>query len=63
MQAIKKVQHEIFIDPSYRVFDADGLFDLSNPVLNRDNQLLPFHRLREHFSSKGIAVHISYLLK
>lgn len=47
----------IFIDPSYRVFDSDGLFDLTNPVLNRDGQLLPFHRLREYMASEGISVH------
>ena len=55
---------KIYIDPSYRVFDSDGLFDLSNPVLNRDGQLLPFHRLREHLTSKGINVHTAdYLFK
>lgn len=54
----------IFIDPSYRVFDEDGLFDLSNAVLNRDGQLLPFHRLREHLAGKDIAVHTAdYLFK
>lgn len=54
----------IFIDPSYRVFDADGLFDLSNPVLNRDGQLFPFHRMREHLAGKDISVHTAdYLFK
>lgn len=52
----------IFIDPSYRVFDSDGLFDLSNPVLNRDGQLLPFHRMREHLAGKGVAVHTADFL-
>ena len=46
----------IFIDPSYGVFDSDRLFDLTNPILNRDDQLLPFHRLREYFKVKGILV-------
>lgn len=55
---------QIYIDPSYRVFDSDGLFDLANPVLNRDAQLLPFHRLREHMASRGISVHTAdYLFK
>ncbi|MDD4962493.1 MAG: glycosyltransferase family 10 [Gallionella sp.] len=54
----------IYIDPSYRMFDADGLFDLSNPVLNRDGQLLPFHRLREQMTHQGISVHTAdYLFK
>jgi hypothetical protein len=47
----------LYIDPSYRVFDADKLFDLSDPVLNRDDQLLPFNRLRENMASKGNTVH------
>ena len=55
---------KIFIDPSYRVFDSDGLFDLSNPVLNRDDQLLPFHRLREHMTSRDVSVKTAnYLFK
>jgi hypothetical protein len=54
----------IFIDPSYKVFQRDALFDLSNTVLNRDDQLLPFHRFREHMSSIGIGVHTAdYLFK
>jgi hypothetical protein len=54
----------IFIDPSYRVFDSDGLFDLTNPVLNRDGQLLPFHRMREYMASQGFSVHTAdYLFK
>ena len=43
----------IFIDPSYGVFNQNKLFDLSDPVLNRDEQLLPFHRLRESILSRG----------
>lgn len=46
----------VFIDPSYRVFNSDGLFDLGNPVLNRDGQLLPFNRLRDYFMQKGVGV-------
>jgi len=54
----------IFIDPSYKAFECDGLFDLSNSVLNRDGQLLPFYRLREHMASIGIEVHTAdYLFK
>jgi hypothetical protein len=47
----------IFIDPSYPVFNSDGLFNLTDPVLNRDNQLLPFHRLRESLISHGKIIH------
>jgi len=57
-------ERNIFIDPSYRVFEADGLFDLANPVLNRDGQLLPFLRLREYMASKSIGVHTAdYLFR
>ncbi len=54
----------IFIDPSYSAFNADGLFNLADPVLNRDDQLLPFHRLREHLIGQGKNVHTAdYLLQ
>jgi len=54
----------IYIDPSYRVFDANGLFDLTNAGLNRDDQLLPFHRLRESLAREGISVQTAdYLFK
>jgi hypothetical protein len=54
----------IFIDPSYSVFNSDGLFNLADPVLNRDNQLLPFHRLREQLISQGKRVHTAdYLFR
>lgn len=54
----------IFIDPPYQDYYSDGLFDLTNNALNRDDQLLPFHRLREYMASKGSSVHTAdYLLK
>ena len=60
----EEVRSRLFIDPSYSVFDTDRLFDLTNPVLNRDGQLLPFYRLRDHLSYKGLSVHTAdYLLK
>lgn len=55
---------KIFIDPSYHVFEANKLFDLDNPVLNRDGQLLPFYRLRESFELDGDYVQTAdYLFK
>ncbi|NDP39364.1 MAG: hypothetical protein GZ093_11530 [Rhodoferax sp.] len=50
-------KRSIFIDPSYVHFNSDGIFNLEDPVLNRDDQLLPFHRLREKLVSKGQRVH------
>jgi alpha(1,3/1,4) fucosyltransferase len=52
----------IFIDPSYPVFNQDKLFDLSDSLLNRDDQLLPFHRLREHLQSRGKSLHTADFL-
>ncbi len=43
----------IFIDPSYSEFNNDGLFNLDDPVLNRDGQLLPFQRLRANLVAQG----------
>jgi hypothetical protein len=60
---MNRLSDSIFIDPSYPVFNQDKLFDLSDPVLNRDDQLLPFHRLREDLRARGKAVHTAdYLL-
>jgi hypothetical protein len=47
----------IFIDPSYAVFNADKLFSLEDPILNRDNQLLPFYRTSKHVSKSGGVIH------
>lgn len=46
----------IFIDPSYKVFNQDGLFNLADRVLNRDGQLEAFHRLRQLKAAQGIKV-------
>ncbi|MDR3409559.1 MAG: glycosyltransferase family 10 [Formivibrio sp.] len=55
---------EIFIDPSYRVFDSNGLFDLDNPILNRDGQLLPYDRFRKCMANKDVGVSTAdYLFK
>jgi hypothetical protein len=59
---MNRISDSIFIDPSYPVFNQDKLFDLSDPVLNRDDQLLPFHRLREDLRARGKAVHTADFL-
>jgi hypothetical protein len=46
----------IYIDPSYDVFYRDQLFNLDDPILNRDGQLEPFHRLRSLKAEQGIPV-------
>ena len=52
----------IYIDPSYAEFARDGLFNLDDPVLNRDGQLLPFHRLRANLVAQGHRVHTADFL-
>ncbi|OGQ55114.1 MAG: hypothetical protein A3J24_06525 [Deltaproteobacteria bacterium RIFCSPLOWO2_02_FULL_53_8] len=55
-------QHAIVIDPSYEVFNKNKLFDLTDPVLNRDGQLMPFHRLHSGLAEQGIAINTADLL-
>ena len=50
-------QVAVVIDPTYPQFYQDGLFDLSNPVLNRDGQLIPLSRLRDRLQQRGMMVH------
>ena len=58
------MKNKIFIDPPYHVYYSNRLFDLTNTQLNRDGQLLPFHRLRENFASIGIEMYTAdHLLK
>lgn len=47
---------EIFIDPSYAVFNQDKLFSLEDPILNRDNQLMPFYRASKKVVESGGAM-------
>jgi hypothetical protein len=56
MTILKMSTRNIFIDPSYTSFYLDKLFDLSDPVLNRDNQLLPTARLRDAAKKRGYSV-------
>jgi len=60
----KSRKQRIFIDPPYSVYYQDRLFDLSDPALNRDDQLLSFHRFRVEMMSQGKQVHTAdYLLQ
>ncbi|MBF9040346.1 hypothetical protein LSUCC0387_05500 [Rhodobacterales bacterium LSUCC0387] len=52
----------IYIDPSYPAFNNDKLFDLNDVVLNRDDQLMPFHRLRMALRERGQSIHTADLL-
>jgi len=57
------IKQAVFIDPSYPDFLKDGLFKSDDPFLNRDNQLLPFIRLKHVLEARGIAVHTADRLK
>jgi hypothetical protein len=47
----------LFIDPVSRHFERDGLFDVDDPRLNRDNAVVPYAYLREWFTQRGVRVH------
>jgi len=54
----------IYVDPSYKVFYEDKLFDATDPVLNRDDTLAPFIRLRAALEQQSISLHTAdYLLQ
>ncbi|QHJ00160.1 hypothetical protein GT347_20570 [Xylophilus rhododendri] len=46
----------IYIDPSYPSFLDGQLFNAQNSVLNRDDQLLPFIRVKEMLESRNVRV-------
>src|SRR5574340_1626647 len=53
----------IFIDPSSKAYYRDKLFDLSDPVLNRDDTLAPFGRVRSYLDEHNTDIHTAdYLL-
>ncbi len=51
-----QVRH-IFLDPPSKAYYEDKLFDHSNPVLNRDDTLAPFIRLRDALASSNVEMH------
>ena len=46
----------IYIDPAYSAYQGNKLFDETDPILNRDNSLAPFIRLRSILSQQGVHV-------
>lgn len=57
-------RYSIFLDPSYDVFHENNIFNLKDKYYNRDNQLLPFYRIKEFFNSLNVQVNTAdYLLK
>lgn len=54
--------HSVVIDPSSTHYLQNKLFDLSDSTLNRDDSLLPLHRLSVQLHAEGIAVNTVDLL-
>ncbi|WP_374334978.1 glycosyltransferase family 10 domain-containing protein [Leeia sp.] len=52
----------IYIDPAYRAYYKDRLFDEHDPVLNRDDTLVPFIRMQAALSAQGVTVHTADFL-
>ena len=53
----------IYIDPSYSDYNEDRLFDSGNRLLNRDDTLAPFIRMRDALTSQGAIVHTADFLE
>lgn len=47
----------IYVDPSYKAYYEDRLFDHTDSALNRDDTLAPFIRLRGALEQQGVALH------
>lgn len=52
-----KNSRNVYIDPSSTVYYEDRLFDQADAVLNRDDTLAPFIRLRESLALQGVSLH------
>ncbi|MBT8558149.1 hypothetical protein G6712_04080 [Polynucleobacter paneuropaeus] len=52
----------IYIDPPSPAYYEDRLFDVSDKVLNRDDALIPFFKLRTVQKLKGVEVHTADFL-
>lgn len=49
----------IYFHPAYDAFNNNKLFELSDPILNRDGQLMPYARLKKHLNDKGLELQTS----
>lgn len=54
---MSQINKLVLIDPSSPAYYKDGLFDVSNSVLNRDDTLSPFFRLKSALECDGASVH------
>jgi hypothetical protein len=61
MEMISNIR-SVVIDPSSGHYLDNKLFDLADPVLNRDGSLLPFHRVYSSLKDRGVLVNTADLL-
>lgn len=61
MMGVEK--NQVFIDPPSPTYYEDRLFDAASPILNRDDTLAPFVRLRAAFAQQGVVLHTADYLK
>lgn len=54
---VKNIEKKYYVDPYSKAYYEDRLFDRDNRVLNRDDSLAPFIRLRAVFEQQGGSVH------
>lgn len=52
----------IYVDPAYTAYYQDRLFDVNDPVLNRDDTLAPYIRLQATLKQQNIAIHTADFL-
>ena len=52
----RQCMKRIFIDPFYPAYENNKLFDASDTVLNRDDSLAPYIRLKKDFELKSLEV-------
>jgi alpha(1,3/1,4) fucosyltransferase len=57
-----KLSKNIYIDPAYKAYYQDRLFDDQDSILNRDDTLAPYIRIKEDLMSAGAAVHTADFL-
>lgn len=51
------ITNTVYVDPSYKAYYEDRLFDHTDSVLNRDDTLAPFIRLRDALMSQDAVLH------
>ena len=55
---------KVYIDPSSKAYYGDRLFDSADPVLNREDTLAPYIRLRQALGLQGVELHTAdYLVQ